>query len=420
MNAKSAILLPVFIALIVPVSSAQRRFSPTPTQEELDARIAEIRMGEIVVKTAPGADVDVKQVRHEFLFGTAIANSLAEKHPNAMSQENRKKYLKILSENFNYAVHENALKWYDCEKQYNVVDYSIADRIWEICHELNIPMRGHCIFWAKDKYAMSWLKKLDNDELRRKVIGRAIDVTKHFKGRIEEFDLNNEMINGDFFRRRLGYGIINEMAFAAKAGNPKVTLFVNDYGILVERNYNADSYITQIENLLANGVPIGGIGCQGHTITSDENDSTGKAATLPERVQSNLDKLAKFNLPIKITECLFTADDEQGMAEELRTFFPIFFAHPKVEAIIMWGFWAGDHWQPDTAMWKNDWTATPQALAYRDLVFNKWWTETSGKADNDGTFKTRAFYGDYEITSNGQTKKVTLSKKDKSIQVSIE
>jgi endo-1,4-beta-xylanase len=420
MNAKSAILLPVFIALIVPVSSAQRRFSPTPTQEELDARIAEIRMGEIVVKTAPGADVDVKQVRHEFLFGTAIANSLAEKHPNAMSQENRKKYLKILSENFNYAVHENALKWYDCEKQYNVVDYSIADRIWEICHELNIPMRGHCIFWAKDKYAMSWLKKLDNDELRRKVIGRAIDVTKHFKGRIEEFDLNNEMINGDFFRRRLGYGIINEMAFAAKAGNPKVTLFVNDYGILVERNYNADSYITQIENLLANGVPIGGIGCQGHTITSDENDSTGKAATLPERVQSNLDKLAKFNLPIKITECLFTADDEQGMAEEFRTFFPIFFAHPKVEAIIMWGFWAGDHWQPDTAMWKNDWTATPQALAYRDLVFNKWWTETSGKADNDGTFKTRAFYGDYEITSNGQTKKVTLSKKDKSIQVSIE
>ncbi len=377
-------------------------------------------MGDIIVKTKPGAGVKVQQVRHEFLFGTAIANSLAEKHENAMSPENRKMYLKVLAENFNYAVHENALKWYDCEKQYNVVDYSIADRIWDICRELNIPMRGHCIFWAKDKYAMAWLKKLDNDELRRKVISRAIDVTKYFKGRIEEFDLNNEMINGDFFRRRLGYGVINEMAFAAKAGNPDVTLYVNDYGVLVERNYNADSYITQIENLLANGVPIGGIGCQGHTITSDEVDSTGKAATLPERVQSNLDKLAKFNLPIKITECLFTADDEQDIAEELRKFFPICFAHPNVEAILMWGFWEGDHWQPHTAMWKRDWTATPQALAYRDLVFNKWWTKTSGKADDDGTFKVDAFYGDYIITSNGQEKKVTLSKKDKSIQVSFE
>ena len=128
-------------------------------------------------------------------------------------------------------------------------------------------MRGHCIFWAKDKYTMAWLKELNNDELRGKVISRAIDVTKHFKGRIAEFDLNNEMINGDFFRRRLGYGIINEMAFAAKAGNPNVTLYVNDYGVLVERNYNAASYIMQIENLLANGVPIDGIGCQAHTIT---------------------------------------------------------------------------------------------------------------------------------------------------------
>jgi endo-1,4-beta-xylanase len=420
MKTKTRILIPVLIAFIVSVCSAQDDIATKLTSSAIDARIAEIRMGDIVVKTKPGADVKVQQVRHEFLFGTAIANSLAEKYPNAMSPEDRKTYLKVLSENFNYAVHENALKWYDCEKQYNIVDYSIADRIWEICHELNIPMRGHCIFWAKDKYAMPWLKKLDNDELRRKVISRAIDVTKHFKGRIEEFDLNNEMINGDFFRRRLGYGVINEMAFAAKAGNPDITLFVNDYGVLVERNYNADSYIIQIENLLANGVPIGGIGCQGHTITSDENDSTGKAATLPERVQGNLDKLAKFNLPIKITECLFTADDEQGMAEELRTFFPIFFAHPKVEAIIMWGFWAGDHWQPHTAMWKKDWTATPQALAYRDLLFNKWWTQTSGKAGDDGTFKTRAFYGDYEITSNGQTKKVTLSKKDKSIQVRME
>jgi len=419
MKAKSGFLLPVVITLIAPVCFAQDDTAAKLEPSAIEARIAEIRMGDIIVKTDPGSDVQVQQVRHEFLFGTAINNKLAETHENAMSPEDRKIFLKILADNFNYAVHEDALKWYDCEKEYNVVDYSAADRIWEICHELNIPMRGHCIFWAKDKYIMPWLKELDNDKLRGKVISRAMDVTKHFKGRIEEFDLNNEMINGDFFRRRLGYGIINEMAFAAKAGNPNITLFVNDYGILVERNYNADSYITQIQNLLANGVPIGGIGCQGHTITSDEADSTGKAATLPERVQSTLDKLAQFDLPIKITECLFTADDEQGMADGLREFFPICFAHPKVEAILMWGFWEGAHWQPQTAMWKLDWTPTLQAGAYRELVFDKWWTRTSGKADDTGTFKTRAFYGDYIITSNGKTIKATLSKKDKSMQVSF-
>jgi endo-1,4-beta-xylanase len=412
-------LLQLLAVFICSSCFAQNDIAAKLTPEAIDARIAELRMGDIIVKTEPGADVEVRQIRHEFLFGTAIANSLAENHANAMSPENREMYLKILQENFNYGVHENALKWYDCEIKKDSVDYSVADRIWEICDSLKISMRGHCIFWAKDKYIMAWLKKLDNDELRGKVISRAIDVTRHFKGRITEFDLNNEMINGDFFRRRLGYGIINEMAFAAKAGNPDIALCVNDYGVLVERNYNADSYITQIENLLANGVPIAGIGCQAHTITSDEANSTGMAATIPERFQSTLDRLARFDLPIKITECLFTADREEDIAEELRTYFPICFAHPKVEAIVMWGFWEGDHWQPPTAMWKKDWTATPQALAYRDLVYNRWWTQISGKADKNGEFKADAFYGDYLVTSDGKTKQVALRKKEKSVEVAF-
>jgi endo-1,4-beta-xylanase len=420
MKVKSGFLPPVVITLIVPLCFAQDDISAKLTPSAIDARIAEIRMGDIVVKTKPGSVVKVQQVCHEFLFGTAIPNSLAEKSPDAMSPENRKMFLKVLSENFNYAVHENALKWYDCEVEPNVVDYYKADRIWEICQDYNIPMRGHCIFWAKDKYIMSWLNELNNDQLRAAVNRRAIDVTKHFKGRIEEFDLNNEMIHGDFFRRRLGYGIVNEMAYLAKAGNPDITLYVNDYGILVEGGYNAATYITQIENLLANGVPIGGIGCQGHFVTSDRANSSGKAVTTPEHVQKTLDQLAKFNLPIKITECLFTADDEQGKAEALRMFFPVCFAHPNVEAILMWGFWEQGHWMPNMAMWKKDWTPTPQAEAYRDLVFNKWWTQTSGKADDDGIFKVHAFYGDYIITSNGKEKKATLSKKDKSIQVTFE
>ena len=411
--------IPLTIILISFTCIAQDDISAKLTPSAINARIADLRMGDIIITTEPGAEVKIQQVRHEFLFGTAIANSLAEKHPNAMSDKDRKMYLKILKENFNYAVHENALKWYDCEIKRDSVDYSIADRIWEICNELNIPMRGHCIFWAKDKYVMDWLKRLNNGELREKVISRAMDVTRHFKGRITEFDLNNEMINGDFFRRRLGYGIINEMAFAARAGNPDITLYVNDYGVLVENNYNADSYITQIKNLLANGVPIGGIGCQAHTITSDKANSTGMAATIPERFQRNLDNLAKFNLPIKITECLFTADNEKEIAEELRKYFPICFAQPNVEAILMWGFWEGDHWQPHTAMWKKDWSPTPQALAYRDLVFNQWWTQISGKADKNGEYKAKGFYGNYIITSNGKTKKVTLSKKDKLIHVTF-
>ena len=396
---------------------AEDDISEKVTPEAIDKRIAEIRMGDIIVKTKPGADVRVEQVRHEFLFGTAITDDLAEKSGNAMSDKDRKMFLKILEENFNYAVHENALKWYDTEVEYKKVDYYLADRIYELCEERNIPMRGHCVFWAKDKYIMPWLMELDNDELRAAVVRRATSVAKHFKGRIDEFDLNNEMINGDFFRRRLGYGIVNEMAWLVKAANTDVKLYVNDYGVLVENGYNASSYIMQIEKLLANGVPIDGIGCQAHFVTSNKNNSKATAATTSKHVQKTLDKLAKFNLPIKITECLVSADTEEGKAEELTRFFRLCFAHPSVEAIVMWGFWEVGHWIPESAMWKKDWTPTPQVFAYRDLVFNKWWTKVSGKADKKGVYKTDAFYGDYLITSGGETKKVTLKKKDKAIEV---
>lgn len=392
-------------------SDYQNDISAMLAPSALQARIRELRMGKVVVKTKPGADVAVQQIRHEFLFGTAIPDALAEKDPDAMTEQNRKVFLKILGENFNYAVHENALKWYDCEKTDGVVDYSTADRIWELCQELDIPMRGHCIFWEKDEFNMPWVKQMDNERLRAAIGRRAIGVTKHFKGRIEEFDLNNEMINGEFFRRRLGYGIINEMAWMAKAGNPDAVLYVNDYGILYDSGLNLNSYIVQIEHLLASGVPIGGIGCQGH---SGALHQPGLSA---EHVQDALDRLSVFHLPIKITECLFDFDDEQTQADELRKIFPIYFAYPSIEAIVMWGFWAGAHWRPWSALWREDWTPTPQGLAFRDLVYNQWWTQTSGKANAAGIFQTKAFYGDYLVTSEGKTQKGALRKKDKSLQV---
>ncbi len=385
------------------------KLRPAAIQE----RIRQLRMGSITVQAGPGAKVEVKQTRHEFPFGTAITNALAENDPIAMSAADRSMFLKTLGQNFNHAVHENALKWYDCEKQEGVVDYAVADRIWEYCRDLRIPMRGHCLFWEKDEYIMPWLRGLDNDRLRAAIKRRAIGVTGHFKGRIEEFDLNNEMINGEFFRRRLGYGIVNEMAYMALAGNPDITLFVNEYGILCDGGFNADTYLQQIQTFLDNGVPIGGIGCQGHSGTFLDVPMSA------EHVQTTLDKLSQFGLPMKITECLFDVQDKQRQADELRRILPIYFAHPGVVGILFWGFWEGAHWKPWAALWNKDWTITPQGQAYRDLVFKEWWTQTSGTADASGRFQTEAFFGEYKISANGATQDAVLSKKNNSLHVTL-
>src|SRR5690606_40200898 len=86
------------------------------------------------------------------------------------------------------------------------------------------------------------------------------------------------------------------------------------------------------------------------------------------------------------------------------------FAHPAVEGILMWGFWAGANWIPVSSLYRRDWSATPAAEAYHNLIFKEWWTTESGKADNKGTFTVPAFYGKNKVTVNGESKEVDLLK----------
>lgn len=380
----------------------------TPTTDKLspqaiESRIRHHRMGELTIKTEPGAEVKVEQLRHEFWFGTAISNSMAAGSPRRMSESDRKKYLEVLAANFNSAVHENALKWHFCERDATGgFDYSVAEEIYKWCAANGIAMRGHCIFWATDRHVQEWVKQLDNETLREVVKRRAHDMTSRFRGRIEEFDLINELIFGNFYRRKLGEGIIKEIARWAKEGNERAVLYLNEQGSLASGGQNADKYVALIRRMLDQGVPIGGIGCQGHFSEMPNR----------ERVQETLDRLGQFRLPIKITEYDFDSPDEQLKAKHLEEFYEICFAHPAVEGILMWGFWEGAHWRPRAALWKRDWTPTPAAKAYRDLVFGKWWTRTSAKADSDGVCRIRIFYGKHRVTSDGKEKVITLLKSE--------
>ena len=149
-------------------------------------------------------------------------------------------------------------------------------------------------------------------------------------------------------------------------------------------------------------IPFGGIGVQGHFQKDIDIDS----------VRAALDSLGQFNLPIKITEYDLTVEDEEKKAELMDSFYRTCFAHPAVDAILMWGFWEGAHWRPGAALWKKDWTPTPAAKVYRNLVFDEWWTSADRKAGPDGVFTVRAFYGTYLVTAGDAEIMVTFSKNE--------
>jgi GH35 family endo-1,4-beta-xylanase/acetyl esterase/lipase len=385
----------------------------TKDQEaDLNESIAEVRKGTLTVKAKPGSQVTVEQLSHEFWFGCAISNGLGS---GSMAENDLKQYKEIFLQNFNSAVTENAVKWGTMEPRRGEINYSTIDGILRWTDENNIPLRGHNLFWGIPQFVQPWVKELNDEELSKTLQTRAETVTARYRGRFAEYDLNNEMIHGNWYEERLGEGITLQMAEWAKKGDPDIKLWLNDYDILTG-NRLAD-YMAHIRKLIKQGVPVAGIGVQGHLHGSTFDRSQLKRA---------LDSLAVFKLPVRITEFnmpgqrskyysqkinVMTPAEEAIKAREIVDYYRICFAHPAVEGILMWGFWEGANWIPVSSLYRRDWTPTPSAAAYQDLLFREWWTKASGTAGKSGSFATPAFYGKYRITVNGKSKEILLSAK---------
>jgi Beta-1,4-xylanase len=393
--------------------------------DNINASISEIRKGELVIQAKPGAKVTVEQLAHEFWFGCAIPNSFAD----GMSQDDAKQFKEKFLLNFNAAVTENALKWMEMEKQKDKLNYAIVDSILHWTEQNGIPLRGHNLYWGifqsrntGAQYIQQWMTEIDDNELQQRIKERAETIATRYKGRFVEYDLNNEMIHGNYYEDRLGPEITRQMAQWVLDADLEARLFLNDYDILIEDSplgIGLPEYMAHIRKLLKEGVPIAGIGVQGHS----HLDTFDR-----EYLKKALDSLAIFNLPIRITEftmpgmrssygiypfnkgAQMTPEQEILRAKEVVDFYTLCFAHPAVDGILMWGFWEGDIWIPSSSLYKRDWTPTPAAEAYRNMVFNEWWTRESGTTGSDGSFSTRAFYGKYRVSVDGASKEIDLSK----------
>lgn len=407
---KSVAVALTFLTIMLPAEiSAQK--------SELEKSIDEHRKGEIIIKAKPGAKIRVEQMEHEFLFGCAISDGIFN---GRASESDVKMYKQIFLQNFNSAVTENAVKWPRMERRKGEVDYSLVDAMLEWTEENNIPLRAHNLFWGIEKFIQPWVKELSDEELKATLKNRAETVTARYKGRFAEYDLNNEMIHGNYYEDRLGPDITKKMAQWAQNGDPDIKLYLNDYDILTGNKLN--EYMAHIRGLLEQGVPIAGIGVQGHLHAESFDRS---------ELKRSLDSLAQFNLPVKITEFSMpgqrskfynnrdleiTPEEELQKAKDLVDFYKICFAHPAVDGILMWGFWEGANWIPQSSLYKRDWSPTPAGEAYQFLIFKEWWTNKTGLAIN-GELLIPAFYGKYKITVDGKTKELDLKKADEKVVV---
>ena len=387
----------------------------TPGQSQTDSewltsankRIEEVRKAPLQVKVldskgqpVKNADIQVSMTRHAFEFGSAFKVA----YINDPQQE---AYNQKILELFNSGTFENALKvkaWSGDFGEAVSSDATIKALHWT--HENGINIRGHAMtgngLRNSSKPFIKIYEEGGKEALVEAVMGAIDDKSSRTKFAISEWDVVNHPVGlqrpgrepeGAENDRPRGqvFGIEESIDWFERTRKnlPEGKLYLNESGILPSPSDDSpqvQKYLTWIDHVNASGL-LDGIGLQSHF----------RGYPDIEDVERRLNKIASRGLPIRITE--FTADgtaeDKQG--EFTRNFMTLCFSHPAVVGIQFWGFWEGAIFRPSVALFRKDWSEKPNGTAYRELVFNEWWTKENGKTDKNGSFTTSAFFGEYDI-----------------------
>ncbi|MFN8207521.1 MAG: endo-1,4-beta-xylanase [Bacteroidales bacterium] len=356
-----------------------------PAQE----RINQIRKGkaDIVVydengNLLPDATVSVSMVKHQFGFGSAIPASVFLTNTTFRNK---------VYELFNEVVFENDLKW----PNFSLSTTLNLRKSFDSLELHDIAVRGHNVIWPSWKFCPTSLQSLSSNPVAlRNTIEKHIDeVTNFTKGRVVDWDVINEPYSEKDIMGILGNEVMADWFKQVKKNDQQAKLYLNDYGILTGGGTDVkkqNSYYNLVKYIDGLGGQVDGIGFQGHF---------GSELTSISKVYSILDRFAELGKEIKITEHDINISQRQVQADYTRDLMTIAFSHPAVKSFLFWGFWQGAHWLPDGALYDLDWNIRPHGEAYKDLVFNQWWTkDTICTTDSAGTASFEGFLGTYYYT----------------------
>lgn len=240
---------------------------------------------------------------------------------------------------------ENVMKMgpiHPTEDQYN---WQYADQLIEFAEKNGLMMRGHTLCWHNQ--VGSWMFEDENGEtvskevLLKRLKDHIFQVAGRYKGKIYAWDVVNEVISDapdEFYRNSKWYQICGEdfifKAFEyAHEAAPDALLFYNDYSAIGERKRN--KIIEMIRKMQTNGIPIHGMGIQGHWSVFGPDEAALRAA---------LDAYAELGIAIQVTELdisvypsesgrrqkrpdeddSFTPEREQKQIEQYRMIFQVF------------------------------------------------------------------------------------------------
>ena len=269
----------------------------------------------------------------------------------------------LINREFNSITAENDMKPEPTEPREGQYNWEGADRIANFCRQNNIKLRGHCLMWHSQ--IGQWMY---NDNPTKEVFYARMKkhiqaIVTRYKDVVYCWDVVNEAISDDPkaedpYRQSPMYKLCGDEFIAkafqyAREADPNTLLFYNDYSTVDahkrERIYN------MVKKMKAAGVPIDGIGMQGHyNIYYPTEQQLDSAIT---RFKEVVDHIHVTELDIRTNEemggalrfsregATVTDRVKQHLADQYARVFGVFRKHKDViECVTFWNLGDRDSW----------------------------------------------------------------------------
>lgn len=230
----------------------------------------------------------------------------------------------IIKKDFNSITVENDMKPQPTEPAYGQFNWENADKIANFCRSNGIKLRGHCLMWHAQ--IGEWMYKdekgdlVSKEKLFQNMKHHITAIVERYKDVVYAWDVVNEAISdGGWQGGRRGMGehpspyrnsplyqiagdeFIKKAFIYAREADPNVLLFYNDYNAADPGK--RDRIYNMVKSMKEEGVPIDGIGMQGHYNVYGPS---------MEDVDAALTKYSTIVKHIHITELDIRANQEMG------------------------------------------------------------------------------------------------------------